>query len=113
MKDADLGYFEMVNQRPPLICHLAVAYFANTPAMRRAASLISAYSVLKLRLTPYWLLDQSSVFCVSRYLRDVGGLRINDFTTNPGGAFEQYFDIEGSANEKQGMRNRAAGRAGQ
>ena len=107
MKDADLGYFEMADQRPPLICHLAIAYFANTPAMRRAASLISAYAVLKLRLTPYWLLDQSSVFCVSRYLRDVAGLRINDFTANPGGAFEQYFDIEGSAGEKQAMRNRA------
>jgi len=107
MTDFDLGYFEMANQRPPLICHLAVAYYANTPAMRRTASLISAYAVLKLRQTPYWLLDQSSVFCVSRYLRAVGGLRINDFTVNPGGQFERYFDIEGSAAEKQGMRNRA------
>ena len=107
MKDADLGYFEMTNQRPPLICHLAIAYYANTPAMRRAAALISAYAVLKLRQTPYWLLDQSSVFCVSRYLREFAGLRINDFTAKPGGEFERYFDIEGSASEKQGMRNRA------
>ncbi|HWE76761.1 MAG TPA: hypothetical protein VG328_26580 [Stellaceae bacterium] len=109
MKGFDLGYFEMGNQRPPLICHLAVAYYANTAAMRRAASLISTYAVWKLHETPYWLLDQSSVFCVSRYLREIAGLRINDFTGNPGGAFERYFDIEGSASEKQGMRNRAGG----
>jgi hypothetical protein len=108
MKGFDLGYFEMVNQRPPLICHLAVAYYANSAAMRRAASLISAYAVVKLHETPYWLLDQSSVFCVSRYLREIAGLRINDFGINPGGAFERYFDIEGSASEKQGMRNRAS-----
>jgi hypothetical protein len=111
MKGFDLGYFEMKNQRPPLICHLAVAYYANSAAMRRAAALISAYAVLKLHETPYWLLDQSSMFCVSRYLRDIAGLRINNFSINPGGEFERYFDIEGSASEKQGMRNRAAGTA--
>jgi hypothetical protein len=108
MKDFDLGYFEMARQRPPLICHLAVAYFANNPAMRRCADLVSAFAVLKLRQTPYWLLDQSSLFCVSRFLQAQGALRINDFSGNPGGEFERTVVTAGSATEKQGMRNRAA-----
>ena len=83
-------------------------YLTNTAITRRCAELVARYAVVKLRQTPYWLLDQSAIFCVSRYLRAMGGLRINNFSANPGGAFEGYVDIAGSAAEKQGMRKLAA-----
>jgi hypothetical protein len=104
MRGCDLGYFEMAHQRLSLICHLAAAYFANTPAARRCADLVARYAALKLRQTPYWLLDQTSLFCASRYLAATAGLRINDFSARPGGRFEDYVEVAGTAAEKQDMR---------
>jgi hypothetical protein len=106
MRGFDLGYFEMKHQRPSLICHLATVYFSKTGA-RRCADLISKYALTKLKNTPYWLLDQASVFCVSRYLQAEGALRINDFSACPGGAFETYVGVAASASEKQTLRQHA------
>ena len=104
---ADLGYFEMKRTRPSLICHLAVVYFSNNAATRRCVDLIGKYAVAKLERTPYWLLDQASVFCVSRYLQAASALRLNDFSTRPGGTFESHVGIASTAPEKQAMRRRA------
>ncbi len=107
MRAADLGYFEMKKTRPSLICHLAAVYFSNTAATRRCVELIAKYAVMKLERTPYWLLDQASVFCVSRYLHAAGALRLNDFSTTPGGSFESHVAVAASAPEKQAMRELA------
>lgn len=107
MHDQDFGYFEMRNQRLPLICHLAVAYFANTAVARRLAELVARFVVLKLLQPPYWSLDQASLFCASRYLQATVGLRIHDFSRQPGGRFEDYVEVAGTAAEKQGMRKLA------
>jgi hypothetical protein len=107
MQGYDLGYFEMKGLRLPLICHLATAYFANTPVSRRCADLVACYTALKLQHAPYWSLDQASLFCVSRYLKMTGGMRINDFSMMPGGKFEDYVEVAATAAEKQGMRKLA------
>lgn len=108
MAAGDLGYFEMKHTRPTLICHLAAVYFANNPAMRRTASLIGNFILSKLASQAYWLLDQTAVLCAARLMASRAGLRIVDFSTNPGGSFPSHVVVASSATEKQAMR-RAAG----
>jgi hypothetical protein len=108
MEGYDLGYFEMKNTRPSLTCHLAAVYYANTAATRRLAELTAKYVLSKLADTSVWLLDQSSVFCASRYLqRQSPPLRINDFSRRPGGSFYDRVTVAGSSGEKQAMRRSA------
>lgn len=106
MRGYDLGYFEMRNTRLTLVCHLAVAYFANTPATRRLAELIRNFILTKLPHTPYWLFDQTAVYCASRYLAARADLRIRDFTMT-GGGLADHVDAASSAGHKQSMRKRA------
>ena len=108
MDGCDLGYFEMKNTRPSLICHLAAVYYANTALTRRLAELTAKYVLFKLADTSVWLLDQSSAFCASRYLqRQSPPLRINDFSRRPGGNFYERVTVAGSSGEKQEMRRSA------
>jgi hypothetical protein len=108
MRDRDLGFFQIKNTRLTLVCHLAAFYVANTALGRRCADIIRNYVLAKLPDASLWLLDQASVYCVSQFLEaQPSGLRIQDFSATPGGAFTDYVDIASSAKEKQDMRKQA------
>ena len=108
MRDADIGYFQMKNTRLTLVSHLASVYVANTPAGRRCADMIRNYVLAKLPDASLWLLDQAAVYCVTQFLAaQPSGLRLQDFSANPGGAFADYVDVASSAGEKQDMRKQA------
>lgn len=109
MAGYDLGYFEMKDTLPSLICHLAVVYYAHTPASLRLAAVTAKYVLAKLGgRRQYWLLDQSSLYCTSRYLtRQLPDFRINDFNHRPGVGFYETIRPGGSATEKQNLRRTA------
>lgn len=110
MAGYDLGYFEMKDTTPSFVCHLACAYFADTPATRRLAGLVANYVLAKLPRSPFWMLDQSALYCATRYLAGSGaGLRIKDFWANPALGFYDLVDVAGSTEEKRHMRNTAGG----
>jgi hypothetical protein len=106
MEGHDLGYFEMKNTLPSLICHLAAVYYVRTPASLRLADLTAKCVLAKLvSRRPFWLLDQASLFCASRYLqKQLPDFRINDFHHRPGVDFYKMVRPGGSAKEKQDMR---------
>lgn len=109
MEGHDLGYFEMKNTRPSLICHLAAVYYAHTPASLRLAEVTAKYVLAKLAgRRAFWLLDQSSLYCASRYLqKQLADFRINDFHRRPGVGFYEMIHPGGSTSEKQDMRRAA------
>ncbi len=111
MAGYDLGYFEMKNTRPSLICHLAAVYYAHTPAGVRLADVTAKHVLAKLaRIPAYWLLDQSSLYCASRYLQTrLPDFRINDFHRRPGIGFYDTVRPGGSVAEKQNLRGTARG----
>jgi hypothetical protein len=98
----------MKNTRLTLVCHLAMLYVANTAAGLHCADLIRNYILAKLPTVRFWLLDQAAVYCASQFLATTpSGLRIQDFSVSPGGAFARYVDVASSAAEKQNMRKQA------
>jgi hypothetical protein len=108
MAGYDLGYFEMKYTIPTLLCHMAAAYFANTPATRRLAELTCRFILAKLPRAAFWTLDQASVFCASRYLQArCPEFRINSFTRSPGVKFYDIVDVAGSVDEKRRLRGTA------
>lgn len=108
MPGFDLGYFEMKNTIPSLVCHLAAAYFTNSAATRQLADLLVKYVLAKLPKAPFWILDQAALFCTTRYmLGSRADFRINDFSTHPGGDFYDVVEVAGSSEEKRRMRDAA------
>jgi hypothetical protein len=108
MAGHDLGYFEMKNTTPSLICHLAAVYFAHTPATLRLAEVTAKYALSKFPEAGFWLLDQASLFCASRYLQsELPDFRIRDFHDHPGVDFYDLVRPAGSPDEKQQMRRTA------
>ena len=110
MTGHDLGYFEVKNTRPSLVCQLAAVYYANTPVSLRLADVTAKYVLAKLiDRAPYWTLDQASLFCVSRYLqKQEPALTINDFRHRPGHDYCEMVRSAGTAKEKQEMRSAVA-----
>lgn len=107
MEGFDLGYFRMKNTRLTLVSHLAAVYFANTASTRRLSRIIRNYIVTKFATTPFWLLDQASVYCASQFLTATDpDFRVRDFGYD-GRSFASYVDIASSAEEKQSMRKAA------
>lgn len=104
MQDADIGYFEMRKTRPSLVCHLAAVYFRKDELTQRFAELNRKYILKKLIEAPYWLLDQTSFFCCTRYLAaQVPSFRIADFS-RLAGSFRSHVTTASTAAEKQGLR---------
>lgn len=108
MAGHDLGYYEMKNTTPSLICHLAAVYYANTPATSRLAEVTAKHVLSKFPDCGYWLLDQASLFSASRYLKsELPGFRIRDFNESPGVDFYDMVQPTGTPDEKQQMRRSA------
>jgi hypothetical protein len=108
MPGHDLGYFEMKNTTPSLVCHLAAVYYAHTPATARLAEITAKYVLTKFPDHAFWLLDQSSLFAVSRYLQsELPDFRIRDFHEHPGVDFYDAVLPAGTLKEKQQLRSAA------
>jgi hypothetical protein len=92
--DADGGMFERAGRTAPMeICHCSLTFFRRTPATRRLLQLLAAYLAPKLAEYGVWMLDQSSLFTLTRLAarepesalwRDVPPLRWVDFSRLPG-----------------------------
>jgi hypothetical protein len=107
MKGTDLGYFQMKNTRLTLVSHLATVFFANTPATQRLGRIIRNYILTKFPTSPFWLLDQASVYCAEKFLAGVdANFRFRDFATT-GRDFAASVEVASSAAEKQSMRKAA------
>ncbi|HEX3971831.1 MAG TPA: hypothetical protein VHX19_10935 [Stellaceae bacterium] len=107
MKGVDLGYFQMKNTRLTLVSHLATVFFANTPATQRLGRIIRNYILAKFPTSPFWLLDQASVYCAEKFLAGADpNFRFRDFAVT-GRDFAAAVDVASSAEEKQSMRKAA------
>lgn len=92
--DADGGLFERAGHTAPMeICHCSLTLFRRTPTTRRLLQLLAAYLAPKLAEYGVWMLDQSSLFTLTRLAakepasalwRDVPPLRWIDFARLPG-----------------------------
>jgi hypothetical protein len=107
MTGADLGYFQMKNTRLTLVSHLATVFFANTAATQRLSRIIRNYILTKFPTSPFWLLDQASVYCAEKFLIGADpAFRFRDFAVT-GRDFAKSVDVASSAEEKQSMRKAA------
>jgi hypothetical protein len=96
--DADGGMFErLVRTAPMEICHCSLTYFRRTESTRRLLQLLALYLAPKLAEYGPWMLDQSSLFTLTRLaMREPEGapwagvpkLRWLDFSKLPGLALE-------------------------
>src|SRR5579875_868744 len=92
--DADGGMFERAVRTAPMeICHCSLSFFRRTPSARRLLQLLALYLPPKLDEYPAWMLDQSSLFTLTRLAaKEADGplwaglppLRWRNFSTIPG-----------------------------
>jgi len=110
--DADAGMFERpVRTAPMEICHCSLTYFRRTAATRRLLQLLALYLPPKLAEYGAWMLDQSSLFTLTRLaLREPDGalwaglppLRWLNFATCPGLALDAVNPNQASAQDVAG-----------
>lgn len=110
--DADGGMFERpVRTAPMEICHCSLTYFRRTETTRRLLQLLALYLAPKLAEYGPWMLDQSSLFTLTRLaMREpesalwagVPPLRWLDFSTVPGMALDAVNPNQASAQDVAG-----------
>jgi hypothetical protein len=109
---ADGGMFERAGRTAPMeICHCSLTYFRRTETTRRFLQLLATYLAPKLDEYGTWMLDQSSLFTLTRLARrepestlwaGVPQLRWFDFSTLPGIALDAVNPNQVSAQDVAG-----------
>jgi hypothetical protein len=110
--DADGGMFERAVRTSPMeICHCSLTFFRRTESTRRLLHLLAAYLQAKLGEYGVWMLDQSSLFTLTRLAvrepdsslwADVPPLRWLDFSKLPGLALDAVNPNQATAQDVAG-----------